>query len=78
MFTSVVALPRANSHIVDPSFLFALTQTFIEIVQSYFGVVSVATLKDRFAVIYQVDPSTFDGGPCRLIPHSFSKRPRTR
>ena len=39
---------------VDPLFGFAFLQTFINILQEYFGDLSAATLKDNFDVVYQV------------------------
>lgn len=39
---------------VDPLFAFAFLQSFVEILQDYFGTVSAATLKDNFDVVYQV------------------------
>jgi len=39
---------------VDPLFGFAFLQTFIDILQEYFGTLSAATLKDHFDVVYQV------------------------
>ena len=52
-------------------------QTFVEILQDYFGVMSAATLRDHFDVVYQVGPSSFDGTLNRLMPHSCPKRPWT-
>lgn len=39
---------------VDPLFAFAFLQTFVDILNEYFGNVSAATLKDNFDVVYQV------------------------
>lgn len=39
---------------VDPVYAFSFLQTFIEILQEYFGTVTAATLKDNFDVVYQV------------------------
>ena len=41
---------------MDPLFAFAFLQSFVEILQEYFGTVSAATLKDNFDVVYQVTP----------------------
>lgn len=40
--------------IVDPLYAFAFLQTFIDILQDYFGQLSAITLKDNFDVVYQV------------------------
>lgn len=42
------------NEIVDPLFAFAFLQSFVEILQEYFGTVSAANLKDNFDVVYQV------------------------
>lgn len=39
---------------VDPLIAFAFLQTFIDILNEYFGNVSAATLKENFDVVYQV------------------------
>ena len=44
---------RSKHHIVDPLFAFAFIQTFVEILQDYFGTLSAATLRDNFDVVYQ-------------------------
>ena len=44
--------------VVDPLFAFAFLQSFVEILQEYFGTVSAATLKDNFDVVYQVSSYT--------------------
>lgn len=45
-------MPKFES--VDPTFAFAFLQTFIDILQEYFGSVNAATLKENFDVVYQV------------------------
>lgn len=40
--------------IVDPLYVFAFLQTFINILQEYLGQISAETLKDNFDVVYQV------------------------
>lgn len=40
--------------LVDPLIAFAFLQTFIDILNEYFGNVSAATLKENFDVVYQV------------------------
>ncbi|KAL0949818.1 hypothetical protein HGRIS_009853 [Hohenbuehelia grisea] len=47
---------------VDPLFAFAFIQTFVDILQEYFGTVSAATLKDNFDVVYQLLEETLDSG----------------
>lgn len=39
---------------VDPLIAFAFLQTFVDILNEYFGNVSAATLKENFDVVYQV------------------------
>jgi len=39
---------------VDPLFGFAFIQTFVDILQEYFGTLSAATLRENFDVVYQV------------------------
>ena len=50
---------REHLHAVDPLFAFAFIQTFVEILQDYFGVLSAATLKDNFDVVYQAGIFSF-------------------
>ena len=50
---------REHLHTVDPLFAFAFIQTFVEILQDYFGVLSAATLKDNFDVVYQAGIFSF-------------------
>ena len=52
-FSSAPALVYIETQ-VDPLFGFAFLQTFIDILQEYFGTLSAATLKDHFDVVYQV------------------------
>jgi hypothetical protein len=74
-----------NDGIVDPLFAFAFLQSFVEILQEYFGTVSAATLKDNFDVVYQVSPTIIyflsylqiTTTICAHL-HSFSKRPSTQ
>ncbi|KAF8665587.1 hypothetical protein AX16_000044 [Volvariella volvacea WC 439] len=47
---------------VDPLYAFAFLQTFIEILQEYFGSLSAATLKENFDVAYQLLEETLDSG----------------
>lgn len=39
---------------VNPLYVFAFLQTFIDILREYFGQISAETLKDNFDVVYQV------------------------
>ena len=39
---------------VDPLLAFAFIQTFVDILQEYFGTVSVPTVKENFDIVYQV------------------------
>ena len=39
---------------VDPTFVFAFMDTFVEILEDYFGEISAMTLKDHFDTVYQV------------------------
>jgi len=45
---------NATESQVDPLLAFAFVQTFIDIIQEYFGTVSVATVKENFEIVYQV------------------------
>lgn len=40
--------------LVEPVFVFAFLQTFIETLQDYLGEISSPTLRDHFDVVYQV------------------------
>lgn len=40
---------------MDPLFVFAFLQRFVEILQDYLGDVSASSLKDNFDVVYQVN-----------------------
>ena len=42
----------------DPLVAFAFLQAFVEVLENYFGYVSVATLKDNFDTVYQVNISS--------------------
>jgi hypothetical protein len=67
--------------VVDPLFAFAFLQSFVEILQEYFGTVSAATLKDNFDVVYQVSPLLYlhhSITKIRLTSYSFSKKPSTQ
>ena len=44
-----------TAHLVDPLFVFAFLQRFVEILQDYLGDVSASSLKDNFDVVYQVN-----------------------
>ncbi|KAG0699840.1 clathrin adaptor mu subunit [Suillus ampliporus] len=44
----------------DPLIAFAFLDAFVEILHDYFGVVSVATLKDNFDIVYQLLEETLD------------------
>ena len=39
---------------VDPLYVFSFLQTFIDILNEYFGQISAETLKDNFDIVYQV------------------------
>ncbi|KAG1820564.1 clathrin adaptor mu subunit [Suillus subaureus] len=62
----------------DPLIAFAFLDCFIEILQDYFGIVSVATLKDNFDIVYQVrghfSKETLDssGHPLTTSPNALS------
>jgi hypothetical protein len=64
--------------VVDPLFAFAFLQSFVEILQEYFGTVSAATLKDNFDVVYQVNPTrllfTLFDNDISVNSCSFSKK----
>ncbi|KAG1850469.1 clathrin adaptor mu subunit [Suillus tomentosus] len=59
---------------VDPLIAFAFLDAFIELLQDYFGVVSVATLKDNFDIVYQLLEETRDlsGYPLTTSPNLLS------
>ncbi|KAG6833630.1 hypothetical protein H0H87_004257 [Tephrocybe sp. NHM501043] len=59
---------------VDPLFAFAFIQTFIDILNEYFGNVSAATLKDNFDVVYQLLEETLDSGGHPLTTSSNALR----
>ena len=40
--------------LVDPLYAFAFLQTFVDILNEYFGHLSAETLKDNFDIVYQV------------------------
>jgi len=58
---------------VDPLFGFAFLQTFIDILQEYFGTLSAATLRENFDVIYQLLEETLDSGghPLTTSPNAL-------
>ena len=43
---------------MDPLYVFAFLQVFIDILREYFGQISAETLKDNFDVVYQVRANT--------------------
>ena len=47
---------------MDPLFVFAFLQRFVEILQDYLGDVSASSLKDNFDVVYQVGISPHRSG----------------
>ncbi|KAG2146232.1 Mu homology domain-containing protein, partial [Suillus clintonianus] len=59
---------------VDPLIAFAFLHVFIEILRDYFGIVSVATLKDNFDIVYQLLEETLDssGHPLTTSPNVLS------
>ncbi|KAG6820168.1 hypothetical protein H0H93_004431 [Arthromyces matolae] len=59
---------------VDPLFAFAFIQTFIDILNEYFGNVSAATLRDNFDVVYQLLEETLDSGGHPLTTSSNALR----
>ena len=75
MLFLVVALPCAKAAIVDPLFAFAFIQTFVDILQDYFGTLSAAALRDNFDVVYQAGLFRFDNRPSCLTSHSYLKKP---
>ena len=67
---------------MDPLFAFAFLQSFVEILQEYFGTVSAATMKDNFDVVYQASSlqalvllMAMTTKPCISQIHSSSKKP---
>lgn len=48
---------------VDPLLGFAFLQTFVDVLQEYFGDVSMITVKENFDIVYQVSQSL-----CSLFP----------
>ncbi|KAF5322424.1 hypothetical protein D9619_001063 [Psilocybe cf. subviscida] len=58
----------------DPLFGFAFLQTFIEILNEYFGSLSTATIKDNFDVVYQLLEETLDAGGHPLTTSSNALR----
>ncbi|KAF8076018.1 Mu homology domain-containing protein [Lyophyllum atratum] len=59
---------------VDPLFAFAFIQTFVDILNEYFGNVSAATLKENFDVVYQLLEETLDSGGHPLTTSSNALR----
>lgn len=59
--------------VVDPLYAFAFLQTFIEILQDYFGHISGPTIKDNFDVVYQLLEETLDSGghPLTTSPNAL-------
>ncbi|GJE84773.1 clathrin adaptor mu subunit [Phanerochaete sordida] len=45
---------------VDPLYVFAFLQAFVDILREYFGQISAETLKDNFDVVYQLLEETLD------------------
>ena len=60
--------------IVDPLFVFAFLQRFVEILQDYLGDVSASSLKDNFDVVYQVNVLPSRSGIDSHVLTSFSER----
>ncbi|KAF9535037.1 Mu homology domain-containing protein [Crepidotus variabilis] len=58
---------------VDPLFGFAFIQTFLDILQEYFGTVSAATLRENFDTVYQLLEETLDSGghPLTTSPNAL-------
>ncbi|OCH94324.1 clathrin adaptor mu subunit [Obba rivulosa] len=58
---------------MDPLYAFAFLQTFINILQEYFGPISAETLKDNFDVVYQLLEETLDAGghPLTTSPNAL-------
>ena len=53
-FKSINATRSDEADIVDPLYAFSFLQTFVDILQEYFGHLSAETLKDNFDIVYQV------------------------
>ena len=72
---SIIFLPHSltESNTVDPLFAFAFLQTFTDILHEYFGTLSAATLKENFAVVYQLLEETLDSGghPLTTSPNAL-------
>ena len=69
LFSSNRLIPMLS---VDPLFAFAFLQSFVDILQEYFGTVCAATLKDNFDVVYQVRNSqSADHVDVIPMPRSF-------
>jgi hypothetical protein len=50
---------ETNDGAISPLFALAFLQSFVEILQEYFGIVSAsATVKDNFNSVYQVSPTS--------------------
>lgn len=58
---------------VNPLYVFAFLQTFIDILREYFGQISAETLKDNFDVVYQLLEETLDasGHPSTTYPNAL-------
>ncbi|CAA7259490.1 unnamed protein product [Cyclocybe aegerita] len=58
---------------VDPLFGFAFLQTFVDLLQEYFGTLSAESLKDNFDVVYQLLEETLDSGghPLTTTPNAL-------
>ena len=53
-FVPKLAWSNEGPYLVDPLYAFSFLQTFVDILQEYFGHLSAETLKDNFDVVYQV------------------------
>lgn len=58
---------------LDPLYVFSFIQTFLEILNVYFGEISAETLKDNFDVVYQLLEETLDAGghPSTTSPNAL-------
>jgi hypothetical protein len=53
--------------VVEPSFVFAFVETFINILEEYLGNISSSLIKDHFDVVYQVLEPPFTSSSVLLI-----------
>jgi len=58
---------------LDPLYVFSFIQTFVDILNVYFGEISAETLKDNFDVVYQLLEETLDAGghPSTTSPNAL-------